>query len=48
MTEHTDIPPVLQVAATELRQLYLSLIGVGFTEPQALMLIGQMLAANKK
>lgn len=35
-----------RTAAKELRSIFLALTAEGFTEPQALVIIGQMLASN--
>ena len=37
-----------RVAAKELRGIYLSLVAEGFSEQQALVIVGQILAANAR
>lgn len=46
MSEPDDPIPQLAAAAVQLHELYTAYLGAGFTENQALYLVGQILAAG--
>ena len=46
MFNFTEPPADIRVAATTMFQIYTALLQAGFTEPQAMQLLGQMVAAS--
>lgn len=38
----------IRMAAHELRELYVALLGEGFTQPEALAILGQIVASRTK